>query len=693
MNRVHATNKGFESIRDGAALVASIVAPLVLYVLTMPRTVVLEDDGLFLMAGAHLGVAHPPGYPLYTFIVFLFTHLPFGSVAFLGHLSSAVLGAFACGCIYLCGRLIGASPVPALTATWLFAASEHFWSQAIVTEVYALNALFFFGLYALLVYGVRQPHRTGIWIVAAAAYGLSLANHVPLTVLSTPGLILLVFAVRRTIYRKLPLLLAILVCCAVFPYVWMIWRSHHEILINFYGPIDTLKEVWFYVSRQGYVDVDTSPSAGWVDRFKFMRWLGNEFLWQLTLPGFALSVLGLVVLFRKRQIAIAASGLLVFLGNSIVLILLLRFDFDDFQVAVFRPYSLLCYGIQAIWLGIGLHVVYSWLARSFSSRTVRQPKVRIGAAGLAGLALVCWSVNAHWQVNDRADSDFAERYAEMQLDLVPEDGVLFVFADATGPIGYYRYVENRRPDVTLYNMQGLVYGERLFGPFLSKDKRKEALEQFIDSTDNRLFFPVDVDIYPSRQFWLYGFLMETVRDGQPGTIKLKHHPRSDDFFIQLIARQPVDRWERVRRNELLFHYGRYLGLVRFTGDPIGDRMQKSFSLVEGSYACLLGMASVVLDNGNSSNWGEVAAWLAKAETLKYEALKKKSLAQLYYLKGSLLQKQGQENAAIRSFRMSLDIYPHPENTSSDALDQYRIDFKRVNPPGPKSPRSGIPLPQ
>ena len=123
MNRVHATNKGFESIRDGAALVASIVAPLVLYVLTMPRTVVLEDDGLFLMAGAHLGVAHPPGYPLYTFIVYLFTQLPFGSAAFLGHLSSAVLGAFACGCIYLCGRLIGASPVPALTATWLLSSA------------------------------------------------------------------------------------------------------------------------------------------------------------------------------------------------------------------------------------------------------------------------------------------------------------------------------------------------------------------------------------------------------------------------------------------------------------------------------------------------------------------------------------------------------------------------------------------
>ena len=94
MNRVHAQIEAFKPLREAIALAASVVGPLVLYVLTMPRTVVLEDDGLFLMAGAHLGVAHPPGYPLYTLIVYLFTQLPFGSVAFLGHLSSAVLGAF-----------------------------------------------------------------------------------------------------------------------------------------------------------------------------------------------------------------------------------------------------------------------------------------------------------------------------------------------------------------------------------------------------------------------------------------------------------------------------------------------------------------------------------------------------------------------------------------------------------------------
>ena len=93
-------------------------------------------------------------------------------------------------------------------------------------------------------------------------------------------------------------------------------------------------------------------------------------------------------------------------------------------------------------------------------------------------------------------------------------------------------------------------------------------------------------------------------------------------------------------------------------------MQKSFSLTEGSYAYLLGMAFVVLDNGNSSNWEQVSAWLGRAETLRHEALKKKTMAELYYLKGRFLQKQDQTNAAIVSFRQSRDIYPHPQKRLS-----------------------------
>ena len=192
---------------DAAALAAAVLGPLALYVATLPRTVVLEDDGLFLMAGVHLGVAHPPGYPLYTLIVHLFTRLPFGDPAFLGHLSSAVLGALACGAVYACARLLRASPAPALIAAWLFGVSEQFWAQAIITEVYTLNALLFFAAYALVLLGARDPRREWPLWCAAVAWGAGLANHWPLMVLATPGLALALLPVWREVLPRLPRLL------------------------------------------------------------------------------------------------------------------------------------------------------------------------------------------------------------------------------------------------------------------------------------------------------------------------------------------------------------------------------------------------------------------------------------------------------------------------------------------------------
>ena len=68
-------------------------------------------------------------------------------------------GALACGAVYVCARLPRVTVAPALTAAWLFGVSEQFWSQAIIAEVYTLNALLFFTVYALLLQGARQPER------------------------------------------------------------------------------------------------------------------------------------------------------------------------------------------------------------------------------------------------------------------------------------------------------------------------------------------------------------------------------------------------------------------------------------------------------------------------------------------------------------------------------------------------------
>src|SRR3989440_2104292 len=82
------------------------VALFALYALTAPRTVAVEDDGLFILSSYFLGIEHAPGYPLFTLVGHLFTMLPFGSVAYRVHLASAFFGGLACGAAWLCARAL-----------------------------------------------------------------------------------------------------------------------------------------------------------------------------------------------------------------------------------------------------------------------------------------------------------------------------------------------------------------------------------------------------------------------------------------------------------------------------------------------------------------------------------------------------------------------------------------------------------
>jgi hypothetical protein len=166
----------------GRVLPAGLVALALfgLYAASAPRTVALEDDAFFVLASHYLGVAHPPGYPLYTALGWVAAQLPVGSVAYRVHLLSALFGALAAAMLWLCARRLTGSALAATFAALALGLSPAFWSQAIIAEVYTLNALFAFGLLWLALRG--GP----LWVMAFL-FGLSLANHWPLMLLFAPA--------------------------------------------------------------------------------------------------------------------------------------------------------------------------------------------------------------------------------------------------------------------------------------------------------------------------------------------------------------------------------------------------------------------------------------------------------------------------------------------------------------------------
>lgn len=186
---------------------ASFLAPLALgaggfclYLRTMaPSISTIFDDSLeFQVVCPTLRIAHPPGYPLYTLLGWLFSRLPWIDPAWGVNLLSAVAGAATLVALYFLAQLF--SPKAAFIAPLYLALSPVFWSQATIAEVYALHALIV-ALALTFIFKAIEDKNFLPW--AALIVGFGLAHHRTSIFLFLP--LALVFLRKRTQNRTLAL--------------------------------------------------------------------------------------------------------------------------------------------------------------------------------------------------------------------------------------------------------------------------------------------------------------------------------------------------------------------------------------------------------------------------------------------------------------------------------------------------------
>src|SRR5947207_5033053 len=90
-------NPGRRSLLGAEMLCAGVVflVALIVYTWTLAPTVTLVDSGELIVAAYGLGVAHPPGFPLWVMVAQLASLLPVGNVAVRINFSSALFAALA----------------------------------------------------------------------------------------------------------------------------------------------------------------------------------------------------------------------------------------------------------------------------------------------------------------------------------------------------------------------------------------------------------------------------------------------------------------------------------------------------------------------------------------------------------------------------------------------------------------------
>ena len=406
-----------------------------------------SDGGDLISAAATGGVAHPTGYPIYLLVARLFQLAPIGSLAFRTSLLSALSAGAAALLLYeLVTRALplfhgNKNWLAGLVSAYAFGLAPLVWSQAVITEVYALQALFVVLILHLAsdnlpVWFTRERLDAGLGLT----FGLAMCNHLT-TVLLLPLLIpspainnpavkgVIQIGGRwqldsRSLFRRL-----IWLGVGLLVYLTLPLRALSNPPVNWGNPLSVDGFGWLVSGRlyQGQL-LDLTPAL-LLDR---VRVVAGLLVTQFGPLGLLVGLIGLVIFFKPSRliantiwIAVAFSAFSVGYASS-----------DSFLYLI--PACL----AFAIWIGVGLAGLMGITAR-------RYPKIEFAAGALLLLYLFV-QAGIHWPQVDASHDLRAERFGQAVLAQAPAHAILFAKGDkAIFTMWYFLYALHERPDLAI----------------------------------------------------------------------------------------------------------------------------------------------------------------------------------------------------------------------------------------------------
>ena len=475
----------------GGLLFVFLVSLLV-YRLTLAPTVTLVDSGELIVAARFLGVAHPPGFPLYLILAHLFSLVLIGNIAVRINSASAIFAALAAAMLTLVaaelmvdasffektkddsrkkkrlGKPVGETRltgncwvtlIPAASSGLLLSFSRTLWSYATVAEVYTLNTLLILTILFLMLRwrqcivndtnytsskGKARRRKPAVieydrWLYGAAVvFGLALGVHHVTVGLLLPALAAIVwrtqgigfFASRRLFYAALVSIVALIAVDSYLPLA-----ASARPILN-WGDPSSFRALWWHITgRQYQVFVSFTPSIAGHELIKFGNFLLREFgFWWLPLPLLC-AVIGYASMFRRDRTIFWFLILIVLFNLGYALNYEIAEDKDAYYLPTFISVAAAC--------GYGMREALQRFASS----------IRAPAAG-SMLLVPLLALVAHWPYNDRSLYFIAHDYVEnIQSAIEPNSLLLTLDWQVASPMLYTREIERRRRDIKAIDVQ------------------------------------------------------------------------------------------------------------------------------------------------------------------------------------------------------------------------------------------------
>ena len=402
-------------------------------------------DGSELIAVAHtLGVAHPPGYPLYTILGKLFTYIPFGSIAWTINLFSAFSNALASGLIFLIIYNWTNNAWAGVLSSILFAFSPIIWKTSVAAEEFALNNL----LLALLIYlslrfSQDKDPRFAYW--GAFIFGLGMSNQHIILFIGIPLSLWIMFIGKESLLASKSI--AIMFGCFVLgllPYIYLPIASS-LIPIASWGDQTTWAGFVTHITRAEYGTFRLYPKGAEGFHLFYNLWMYLTHLPAQTLYiGAPLALFGIIARIKKGQ-----SGAFLFAIVVAFLFYIIVFHLMS-QHRIDTPRALIVH--MGFWQQANMFI-FIWIGLGFSEVFLgASTAVKSGLKYLA-MTLIILQLVIGFQTAGKYNNALVYEFMRSVLESLPPGAMLLSRGDMfVTAIRYLQESENIRKDVLLFDV-------------------------------------------------------------------------------------------------------------------------------------------------------------------------------------------------------------------------------------------------
>jgi len=411
----------------------------VIYIFALCPSIHPRDNPDAITAAATLGIAHPPGYPLFTILGHLFSKIPISSIPFRVNMMSALFSAATVFIVYLIILKLTKRFWPALIGASILAFSYNYFLQSLYADFLSLNNLLV-ALEILVILIWREKQEKKYLYLFAFLFGLAFSHH-QISFFLFPAFLYLILSTNKKVLIswELPKLIGFFIL-GLLPYLYLPIRAH-ENPTYVWGNATTLKGFFDMISRKDYaresfqfINFFASRIFDW---FKLLSWR------QFTILGFLAGLVGLAEYRKKDKI------LFYFLLLSVILAGPVFAFFADIpnvqaEMAAMERFFIFSFMLFAIWIGLGVNLFL--------------PK--IGKAIPLLLIFPVLLLLYHYPKVNRRHYYYAYDLGKNILNSLPQNAVLYGGLDVPFfELTYLQNVEHFRPDVKILPGFDKSYGE------------------------------------------------------------------------------------------------------------------------------------------------------------------------------------------------------------------------------------------